>query len=98
MQIHIPPEIEEFAPHLQYFVDNMVRKLHVNRHKGFGDKPYVDLMDGLEAELNELRHALERESQFDAMLESVDVANFAFLMALRAMGQSKDQFEEERNP
>lgn len=97
IQVHVPDEIDEFSPNLRYFFETMVRKLHANRHKGFGrGKKFDQIMEDLGVEVEELERAIAKESQFDVQLEAVDVANFGFLVALRAYGLNKQQFNEEQ--
>lgn len=98
MKIHIPPEIAQHEPELQFFFDLMVRKLHINRHKGFVEgRGLLDILKMLQDEVAELRYAIENESQFDVALESVDVANMAFLLASICLHAPKDQYKEYQN-
>lgn len=94
--INVPDDLAPFAVDLEYFVETMVRKLHVNRHKGTSTVPLDVLQNGLNAEVEELFNAISKESQFDVGLEACDVANFAFLIALRAWSLDKQQFERDR--
>lgn len=93
--IEVPEPLEPFADDLHFFVTMMLKKLNINRHKGFGNAPHKDLEDGLLNEVNELHDALMNRDQFDVILEASDVANFAFLLAIRASQQSKIQYREE---
>ena len=96
--IPVTPELEPFEDDLRFFVETMVRKLHCNRHKGFCEGMSMnDLISGLEVELQELKVARERESQFAVVLEASDVANFAFLVAVKAMQMTKAEFKENQN-
>lgn len=93
IEITIPEEMEPFADDLQFFVTMMVKKLNVNRHKGFGEgATYPELWDCLNEEVLELNDAYRVEGQFDVVLEAADVANFAFLLANKAMAQTKEEF------
>lgn len=96
--IHLPSDIEQYGPDLQFFIDMMVRKLHVNRHKGFVDGKTAEfLVDRLNSEILELKEALNGHSQFDVALECVDVSNQAFLLALACLYKTKDEFEKGQN-
>lgn len=97
MNIHLPKELEPFEPDLKFFMDLMVRKLHINRHKGFAeDIPIAQLMRGLDGELEELGKALGSGSQFDTALEAVDIGNFAFLIAMKSWQMTKQDFKKEQ--
>jgi len=94
MDIPLTEELAPFENDLCYFVETMTRKLHVNRHKGFGsNQSLAELMSRLEDEIEELKEARHEGSQFDVSLEAVDVANFAFLIALKAWDLTKEDFE-----
>ncbi len=96
MDIHLPTEIEQFGPDLKFFLDMMVRKLHVNRHKGFIEGKTISLLaNELQDEMSELMEALEEKSQFDVALECVDVSNQAFLLALACLHKSKDEWGQK---
>lgn len=98
MEIHLPKEIEHYEPELRFFFDAMVRKLHVNRHKGFGEGMELDQMMGqLADETKELKIALGEESQFATFMECVDVSNQAWLLGLVVLRQTKVEFEGQRN-
>lgn len=97
MDIHVPKEIEHYEPELQMFMNLMVRKLHICREKGFGENTTVTQMFLLlSGEVDELETALIEESQFDAVMEAVDVANQAWLLALVILRASRGQFEDQR--
>jgi hypothetical protein len=99
MDIPIPDDIRHYEPELRFFLDCMVRKLHISRHRGFvRDRDLGELRDMLSTELAELDAALLNESQFSILLESVDVANQAFLLGLAAMQLDKRTFEARRAP
>lgn len=101
MDIHLPKELQEIEgleADLHFFLDLMVRKLHLNRHKGFIEgKTLVTLRERLKDEMREMTEALRHESQFNAALECSDVANFAFLLAMACLHLTKDQYVEERD-
>lgn len=65
---------------LDDFVDSMRRKLGANDHKD-PDRSYNSLMMGLDEEVKELEAAILEGG--DILGEAVDVANFAYLVALR---------------
>ena len=97
MDIYLPEEIKHYEPELRILFDLMVRKLHVNRHKGFADQDSIpDLRQYIYSELRELNRALDGESQFDVALEAVDVANCSILLAMRILRLDKQTFEQER--
>ena len=96
-KIAIPRELKPLSRSFRMFVDMMLTKLHVNRHKGFGDVPYTYLLRGLHDEMRELEEALRKDDQMAIMAEAADVANFAYLIALRATTQTRVQFREETN-
>lgn len=98
IEVFLPDELEPFAPNLRYFMETMVRKLHANRHKGFGGAKFHEILPGLMAEVRELEDAIHTESQFNVQLEAADVANFAFLIALRAYQIDKATFVAEQRP
>jgi len=84
IEVEVPDELGPFASDLSFFFELMVRKLHINRHKGFAEGDCLDvLIDGIHRELGELKKAFENESQFNMSMEAVDVANFSFLTALK---------------
>lgn len=97
MNITLPAEIEHYEGELRFFIELMVWKLHTNRHKGFGEgKSVSEMFARMQDEAKELSDAISSESQFDVALESADVANFAFLTALVALRQTKEDFENGR--
>lgn len=97
MEIYLPKEIEHYEPEIKFFMDLMIRKLHINRHKGYGTNVTIsELCSMLDDEIVELRDALCNESQFNVALEAVDVANFGFLIALVAMRQTREEFNRGR--
>jgi hypothetical protein len=54
-------------------------------------------MSGLMSEWVELEEALKEESQFEAALEAVDVANMSFLVALKVWQMTKSEYKEMQN-
>jgi hypothetical protein len=97
MIINVPDEMVEHVPTLQYFMQTMVNKLHLNRHKGFGESlDLVGVFAGLSGEHGELRHALASESQFQAYIEAVDVANFAMLAGMVVLRMDKKQYADSQ--
>lgn len=96
LEITIPDEMEPFAEELEFFISLMARKLHVNRHKGFATVPLQNSFRMLTDEVNELRVAMLDESQFNVMLEASDVANFAFLIHLRAATLDKEAYRRDQ--
>lgn len=97
MEIYIPDGMEPFEGDLRLFIDIMVRKLHLNRHKGFAENMHpVDVLNMMDKEIEELRGALLRETQFDAVVEAADVANFAFITALSVLSLTRADFEKAR--
>jgi hypothetical protein len=98
LTVPLTPELEPFRDDLEYFMRTMVRKLHVNRHKGFSEKmSVIDLLTATEQEYFELRAAVKEESQFETALEAVDVANMAFLVALKVWQMTKSEYKEMQN-
>ncbi len=97
MKIHLPTEIAHYEPELRLFVDMMVWKLHINRHKGFAEgRSMFNLFQQLIGETEELRDSLIKEnSQFAVALEAVDVSNQAFLLALGALRMDKKEFNND---
>lgn len=97
IEVYVPDEMVEFAPDLQYFFNTMVRKLHVNRHKGVGKAHDLKmLIGGIKVETAELEKAIDQEGQFDAPLEAADVANFGFLVARSMWHMTREEFEKVR--
>lgn len=89
MVISIPDTVKEYEPELRFFIDTMVQKLNINRHKGFcEDKTVKDLLHLTGAEFDEMQEAMS-ESQFNFFLECVDVANMAWLSGLKALRMTK---------
>jgi len=98
--IPIPQELDdipELTGDLRLFFDLMVRKLHLNRYKGFiKGKTIIDLLEQLHGEIDELHDALHSGSQFDVTLENVDCANLNFLLAFACLHRDKEEFVSEQ--
>lgn len=93
--IHVPDEIGAYEPELRFFFDNMVRKLHINRHKEFIETATLyELMDYLANEVNEVNEAIHNEGQFEAYMETVDVANQAWLLGLALLRMTKEEYSK----
>jgi len=94
MVINVPDEIAHYEPELRYFVDTMVQKLHINRHKGFAEVTELHVLRGqVQDEVDEMNQAFTKESQFAFFLECVDVANQAWLVALKALRVTKAEWK-----
>ncbi len=97
LTIPLTEELEPFKDDLEFFVQLMVRKLHVNRHKGFAENcDLADLIKGLMKELKEVTDALGEGKQFETIVEAADVSNFAFLLAARCLQVTRADFNRER--
>jgi hypothetical protein len=97
LTIPIPEALRPFAPQLRFFLDTMVTKLNINRHKGFADdSDFGTLMGLLKAEMDELNQALATESQFETAIEAADLANFCFLIASRCLMLDKLTWQKEQ--
>lgn len=96
MEIALPEEITHYEGELRYFMDSMIRKLYVNRHKGFGEGvSFPAALRLIEGELQELRTAAASgEAQFAAYMETVDVANTALIAALVLSRMTKDEYKQ----
>jgi len=93
IEIPVPKEFEPFKHDFRYFVESMVRKLHINRHKGFAENDSLEsLMEIMRQEMEELTDARNNGSQSDVFFEAADVANLAFLVALKAWQMRKIDF------
>lgn len=95
MEIILPKEIAHYEGELRYFFDSMIRKLFVNRAKGFAEGlDFQRAVDLTVDELNELTAAVRGgEAQFAAWFETVDVANMAFITGLVLSRMSKDEYK-----
>lgn len=86
IEVAIPPEVAQYAPDIQRFVDAMVFKLSVNAHKGkWEDRGQAVNMGLLQKEVVELTEAINRGNMVEIMLEAADVANFALIASAIAM-------------
>lgn len=86
IEVAIPPEVAQYAPDIQRFVDAMVYKLSLNAHKGrWEDRSQAVNMGLLENEVTELTEAIDRGNMVEIMLEAADVANFALIASAIAM-------------
>lgn len=94
IKIMVPDEIAHHAPDLQWFVETMVRKLHINRHKDNQDFDLPKAFKGLNGEVFELRDAIRSEGQFEAALEAVDVANMAWLICRKCLHETKANWQK----
>ena len=62
LRVPLPEELEPFRADLEYFFSTMVRKLHVNRHKGTSKILDVDsLVKAIRSETDELEKAIVAE-------------------------------------
>lgn len=93
LTISLPDELAPFEDDLEYFMNTMIRKLFINRHKGYAEgRTPADLFKGLQEEVAELARSLYNESQFEGAMEAIDVANMAFLVALRLWSMTKVEY------
>ena len=96
--IEVPDEIGHYAKDVGYFMESMLRKLYLNRHKGFAEGVTVskatELLDG---EVIELKDALLFKGQFDAFFEAVDVANMALLTGLVTTRLTRNEYDKGRD-
>jgi hypothetical protein len=95
--IDVPDAMQRFEHDLDYFFNTMVRKLYLNRHKGFADgiAPAV-LVSHLHGELEELHDAMQTKDQFSVLVESADVANMAFLCGLSVLRLTRPEFDANK--
>lgn len=95
MKIHLPAEIAHYEGDLRYFVDSMVRKLYINREKGFAEGLTVErARQLLDSEIREFDTAImSGEAQFATFFEAIDVATVAFLMGLVITRMSKEEYK-----
>src|SRR5690606_26627211 len=86
VSVSIPPEVAQYAPDIQRFVDAMVYKLGRNAHKGrWEDRNQAVNMGLLQKEVEELTEAINRGNMVEIMLEAADIANFALIASAIAM-------------
>ena len=75
----------------------MVRKLYLNRHKGFADDVAPGVLVGrCQDELEELHDAMQTKDQFSVLVESADVANMAFLCGLSVLRLTRPEFDANK--
>ena len=96
MIILLPPEIRHYEVELRIFVDLMVQKLRINRHKGLADGTTQEYVTKLKGEVDELVQSIGSMSQMDVALEAADVANMAFLLSLVVLRKTKPEFKKEQ--
>jgi len=95
MEIHLPDEIKHYEPELRFVLDLMVRKLHVNRHKGLVENYSVaSIASAILAENRELDHEVLEGSQFAAAVEAADLANCGVLMAIKLLRMTRPEFDQ----
>lgn len=88
--VSIPPEVEPYAQDIRRFIEAMVYKLGVHAHKGKWEGQSVESrVEKLEAEVTELKEAIQRGNMVEIMLEAADVANYALIISAIAMERGK---------
>lgn len=95
MKIKLPDEIKEYEPELRFFFDCMIAKLYTNRHKQFASGDLRHYLRGINEERYEMAEAYRSENQFAFYMETVDVANMAWLAGLKAMRMTKVEWENK---
>lgn len=99
MTIFLPESMEEHEGDIRFFVDSMLRKLAASAHKGWVSKHDVRKMAQLlDGEREELGYAINTESQFEAFMEAADVANMALLLGVAVSKQTRQEFDEGKEP
>ena len=97
IKIHLPDDVAEYGPDLEFFMSLMVRKLYMNRHRGWADNMSInDGLEGVAREFEEMVDAIRGESSFSAIVEAVDVANMALIVYLTLSRQIRPQYEAQR--
>lgn len=82
-------EFQDYAAQFKLFTDAMKHKLHKNRHKGRWENLSIErAFERMQEEIEELREAIASGNTMDIMLESSDVANFAFILSTIAIEQA----------
>lgn len=99
LEIFLPDGLQEQQHEIRYFLEQMLVKLNVNRHKGWidGDVNNYVFLRRLAGEIGELAEALEKESQHAVCMEAADVANFGLLIGLYNLSKNRGQYDEERS-
>ncbi len=101
MQVHLPREIGEYEPELRFMMELMIKKLYVNRHKGFVEDANISsLLKVMAQEMGELESSLSNQQQFEAIVECADVANVVILLAIHIARLERPEFTweaKERN-
>jgi len=93
MIVYIPDTMKEHENDLKFMFDLMVRKLDVNRHKGWLKGVTIDtLMKGMMKEIDEVLDEVKNKNQMAAVIEAADVANFAILLGIFSLRMSRDEF------
>lgn len=93
--VHLPDEIAHYEPDLRFVFETMVRKLYINREKGFAENmSFIDAVATVDGEAAELHTALREESQMAFFGEAIDVANTGVLAALVALRNTKKSYNE----
>lgn len=95
--VDLYPEQEPFRKDLEFFIQVMIRKLHMNRHKGYAEGVSISwLMSATAKEMDELADAVATKDQMAAVVEAADIANMAFLVAHKAMSMERPRYDEEK--
>ena len=93
ISVHLPDEIAHYEPDLRFVFETMVRKLYINREKGFAEQmTFIDAVMIVDGEVAELHTALREESQMAFFGEAIDVANTGVLAALVALRNTKKSY------
>lgn len=78
----LPRELDGIRPEIIRHVDAMIYKLRKNKHKGSIDEWDLEAaFVKLEAEVKELRQAIDEGSPVEIIMESADVSNMALILA-----------------
>ena len=97
MRVYVPPELRAYEEDLRFVFESMVRKLYINRHKGFVENVgFIDMLKAIEGEVDELSAALTEESQSAFLGEAIDVANMGVLAAVVALRRTKEEFMQDK--
>ena len=91
-----PSEREALMSELPWFTERMEEKLRANDHKGgVDDATSEDLFKLLLGEVDELDKAVDIEPPENIFMECADVANMAFLLAVKMRRVALDELEPE---